>query len=694
MAKNNVGAKSEFASLKSVQDATLQKIKLSGLDSKDAKLLGYDAFHASTLLAQVGPLPAVASGFRIPYFDLEGRQTKFWRFRYLESTKNGFDALTNKKPLRYAQPAKTVNELYIPPMAGLNWKTIAADNSIPLIFTEGELKAACATKHGYPCIGLGGVWCFKSNNARHPLLPQFKEFNWKGRAVYIAYDSDAVSNHMVMQAENALARELMLMGAEPFVVRIPPGEEKMGLDDYIMAHGAEAFGKLLHDATEWRAARELFKLNEEVIYVRDPGIILRLDTLQRITAQAFTQHAYSTRIYHEEQVSDKGTKLVERSAAKEWLKWPARGEVQRVGYTPGIRGVTPEGEFSVWRGWGCEPEKGDVSPWNELLDFLFASEPQHRKWFEQWCAYPVQHPGTKLYTCCLFWGTRHGTGKSLVGYTLGSVYGSNFTEIKSKNLHDAHNEWAENKQFVMGDEISANDNKRSVSDHMKGIITQLKLRLNPKYIPSYEVIDCINYFFTSNHPNSFFLEDDDRRNFILEVIGSPLGREFYKRYDAWLKGSGPSHLFHHLLSVDLTGFEPLGHAPDSRAKREMTETGRSDIASWVNLLKESPDTVLRMDGVVLKNDLWRSEELLHIYDPDGRGRVSPNGLSRELKIAGFAKLNKGMGVYTTQAGQVRLWAVRNEGRYLPMSGADIGKMYDKERGIKVGKDDKAKKPKF
>lgn len=668
---------SGFVTLKAVRDAMHTKLSKSGLTEAEAKTLRYEAYTAED--ASKLSIPAFFAGFKLPYFDLEGRVTKFWRYRYLENTKTGFDALTDKKPLRYAQPKKSLNELYIPPVGGTNWSVIAKDPSIPLIITEGELKAACATKHGHPTIGLGGVWCFKSNAERMPMLPMFREFVWKNRIVYICYDSDAVTNHMVMQAENALARELMLMGAEPMIVRLPELEgEKTGLDDYIVHEGPEAFGEMVASATAWRAAQELFALNEEVLYVRDPGVLLRMDTLQRISPRAFVDHAYSTRIYYEEQVTQNGTKMVERSAAREWLKWPSRAEVEKVTYAPGKARITDRNELNIWRGWGVEPEPGDISLWNELLDFVFRDDKAARGWFEKWCAYPLQKPGTKMYTAVVVHGLAQGTGKSLIGYTLGRIYGDNFTEVEDTDIHATHNEWAENKQFVLGDEITGGD-KRAVAERLKRMITQLKLRLNPKYIPAYTVPDCINYYFTSNHPDSFFLEDTDRRFFIWEVIGQPKAKEFYRKYDAALKsGDLARALFAHLLQVDLGDFDPHSPAPTTDAKREMIDAGRSDLGNWVAMLRDDPDTVLRVDGKVIPFELWRAEDLLSLYDPLERKRVTANGLARELKRAGFIRPAGTTGIRTS-AGQVRLWAVRNHTKYDGKSLQFLGESYDRER---------------
>lgn len=677
--------RSVFSTVRDVQKAMETKLKESALTAADARTLHLQPYTAAEVERKLKQLPAHRAGFLIPYFDLEGRTSKFYRFRYLEyGTEHGFSALVQQdlKKLRYSQPERTTNELYLPPL--IDWQDYALDKEKPIIFTEGELKAACATKLGLPTIGLGGVWCFKASSKHMPLLPQFQHFMWKERKVYIAYDSDAVTNHHVITAENALARELMLLGAAPFICRLPQLVQgsKCGIDDYLVARGADTFMReVLETAQEWRAAQELYALNEDVVYVQDPGVILKLTNLQRMTPRAFVEHAYATRIYYEEQVTQAGTKLVERSAAKEWIKWPHRATVGRVTYEPGKPRITDKGELNVWPGWGLEPQRGDVGPWNKLLDYLFTGcKPEDRRWFEQWLAYPLQHAGEKLYSAVVTWGIHHGTGKSLVGYTMFKLYGDNATEIGDRDLYSTHNEWAEHKQFVMGDEITGGD-KRNTADRMKSMITQKQLRLNPKYVPSYTVPDCINYYFTSNHPDAFFLEDNDRRFFIHEVRAKPLDNAFYKDYLDWLNNrGGAAALFYHLLRLDCAEFDPQGHAPVTASKMEMIDTGRSDLGAWAAALREDPDRVLQVAGKQLPYKLWTTTELHTLYDPQGQSRVTVNGLARELRRAGFYKVYSGMSVLTQVAGRQRLWAIRDADVLMKMRGPAIAELYDKERG--------------
>lgn len=633
-------------------------------------------------------LPMQAGGFVIPYFDIKGKPTKFFRFRYLEQPeRKGFAALAVKKELRYGQAESTINELYLPPL--VNWQAVAKDKTLPIIITEGELKAACGTAHTpYPCIGLGGVWCWKSNKARQPMLNQFDDFEWDGRPVYIVYDSDARTNPMVIQAENALCQALTARGAEPIVARLPPLSDgkKCGLDDFLLYNDVADLEELLENAQPWVAAKELHQLNEEVVYVQDPGFVVKVDTLQKMAPQAFVSHHYAPRVFWEEQVSAKGTTtMVKKIAPKEWLGWPFRAEVNRMTYSPGDDRITAAGELNVWPGWACEPKKGDMGLWHRLMDHLFKNKPDERKWFEQWLAWPIQHPGDKMYTYVLMWGLKHGTGKSLVGYSMKQVYGSNWTEIKDRHLEQDHNEWAENKQFVMGDELMIGD-KRGAGDRVKSLVTQEDMRVNIKYVPSYVVPDRINYYFTSNHPDSFFLEDDDRRAFVHEVLGGGLPDEFYTKYERWMRAdkypncAGPGALFHYLLNeVDVSDFNPRARAPMTDSKRDMMATGRSELGDWVRRLRDCPDEVLKLGQQVLPFALWKAEDLLNLFDPDKKSRVTANGFARELRRQGFLKAADGMSIPTKVDGQVRLWIIRPVPPAFLEKQSEVGKYYDKER---------------
>jgi hypothetical protein len=678
LARKTKTASSTAAPAPDARTAALHKLQQSGLGTEDLKLLRMEALTGK----QVGALTLPAyNALRIPYFDLNGKPTAFYRLRYLEDTRaaDPFMSATTAQPLRYIQPPDTLNEVYLSP--AVNWKQVADNPEVSVVITEGELKAACACKLRIPTMGLGGVWCFKSVKRKLPLLPIFAQIKWKGRTVYVCYDSDAATNADVVVALYALCKELLALGAVPKVVTLPalPKLGKTGLDDYLVDKGAKAFTRLLEQANPFATSAALYELNGEVAYVRDPGLVVVMADGLKMTPGAFKEHAFANRHYYEEKITEQGVKMVKKPVAPAWLQWEQRASLSKLTYAPGEGRITADRAYNSWPGWGCAPKRGDVTPWRGLLDHLFGRG-WERQWLERWLAYPLQHPGAKLFTAAVVWGVMTGTGKSLIGYSMERIYGKNFIEIGDEELGDARREWAQNKQFVMGDDVTSGENKRHMADRLKKMITQQSIRIDPKYIPSFTLPDCINYYFNSNHCDAFFIEDADRRYFVWEVTVNPLPHSFYRDYEKWYKSAdGAAALFHHLLTLDLGDFDPAAPAPMTQAKQTMIEDGLSDMGTWVRKLRNDPEAVLKMGSMTLDGDLWSSEELLKIYDPEQRSKVSGNMIARELKRAGLRHVARGMSVRTSN-GQRRLYAVRNIPKWQQAGQAAAAKHYEETRG--------------
>lgn len=635
--------------------ADAAKLQISLLSPKQTRALNAAFFESWSI--------------KLPYHDPRGKTTGLYRIRYLGDPRPtaGFAAHTSNKIPRYMQPPDTEPGVYLPVGIGLTkWPDFVQDPRCALLITEGELKAACAANHGYPTIGLGGVWSWRSAKKGQDLIPLLRDgFIWEARDVYIIFDSDMASNPQVLRALEALCAKLTTKGAIPRVVRLPelPDFDKTGLDDFLVNSAQTDFTTLLNEAQIYSTARELWALNSRVAYVRNPAVVVERETGQIIQPATFTNHLYSNLFYVVSAVTAAGVvKIEEKPLAPAWIKWPFRSELRRFTYAPGKPELTDDREYNFWRGWGCKPQRGDVTPWTELLDYMFASEPAARTWFERWCAYPIQHPGTKLYTAAVMWGAQTGTGKSLIGYSLIRVYGKNSGEINDQHLQSDFNEWAVNQQFIMGDDVVSGENKRHVADRLKALITQLEMRVNQKFLPSYVVPDCINYYFTSNHSDAFFLEDADRRYFVHEAPYERLPIEFYKRYDKWVRSAaGPAALHYHLAHLPLGDFDPHAEAIETRAKRDMIVDNKTDLAAWVHELRTQPEVALRAAGPALESDLLTCTQLLAAYDPEGNKRVTTSGMGRELKRAGFMRV--WTGPVRTQIGLQRLWVVRNTGAW-------------------------------
>lgn len=154
------------------------------------------------------------------------------------------------KLIKYESPKKSMNRAYIP-------QPLVNDDK-PKLITEGEKKTIKAVQEGFNCIGLSGVWSWQQKRLRDEsgwgygerrLIPDLDAIEWKNQEVYIVFDSDAATNTHVQQAEASLALALTNKKATVRIIRIPAsGDDKVGLDDFLIAHGKDALQKLIDEA--------------------------------------------------------------------------------------------------------------------------------------------------------------------------------------------------------------------------------------------------------------------------------------------------------------------------------------------------------------------------------------------------------------------------------------------------------------
>lgn len=652
------------------------KLESSGISLAQGKQLGYQVMTAADM-RRLGHKEVC--GFKLPYYDENGKPLKFYRVRYLESTKRGFAKQTEVKDQRYDQLSGAAPEVYLPKCWKKKWAEEFKGEG-DLFVTEGELKAAAACLYGIPTMALGGVWNFCSRKNGVAILPIFKKISAAERKIYIVFDSDAITNPDVAMAENAFCRELLALGFCPYIIRLPSVDgAKTGLDDFLVARGKAEFDKLVYDAEEWRLSAELHKMNEEVIYIENPSLVLRHRDNYKMSATTFKNEVYSNRTF----IDYSGEKSKKVKTAEEWMKWEGRAVVNKFVYEPG-QPMLVDNKLNMWKGLPYDPKRGNIDPWHKLMDYVFAGDKEARKWFEQWLAYPLQYLGTKLFTAVVIWSVQTGTGKTLIGHTMQRLYGhgdgyDNSIMIRKRDLMSGNNSFAENKQFILGEEITG-DERRGMVDELKSLITNEEMRVNIKYVPEYSIRSCANYYFTSNNPDAFYLDETDRRFFIHEIVGDPLPEEWYTDvYDPWYKSDeGAAALLHYLLQLDTSDFKPMGRAPMTSAKEEMIENSRTVLGAWVHSLRENPDKVLKLGNAVMPQALYSTEELLKLFDPEDKKRLGVRGMGVELKRARIPKAARGLGC-RTKHGQIRLWAVRDPAKYVNLKPKEAGEAYDAER---------------
>lgn len=230
----------------------LADLRKSGLTDATIEAAGLYSEHRhaeiGVMLNWAKPPKRMGSVLVFPFHRPDGSFTGYCR---LKPDAPRADKSTGK-PIKYESPRQRGNEIYFPPGIA----AALADPTAPLVLTEGEKKALAATQEGFACIGLVGVFGWKTKDSA-TLPPALAAIPWRGRRVYLAFDSDMLTNEKVALAAGWLASVLEAQAAEVRVVHIPAGPEgedgepaKVGLDDFLVARGASELHRLLAEATE------------------------------------------------------------------------------------------------------------------------------------------------------------------------------------------------------------------------------------------------------------------------------------------------------------------------------------------------------------------------------------------------------------------------------------------------------------
>lgn len=218
----------------------------SGFSEETIREIGWYSVTKSEAAKLLHSRKVPSGGIAIPYPGVEG----YCRVRFDNP---------GEEP-KYKGPWRKGNYLYIPPAV----KPYLDNPTVALYITEGEKKAVKATQEGFPTLGLSGTWGWRTaadrdkpidlsgykqppKKAKTVVLPEIKKIVWAGRNVFVVFDSDAADNYNARSAGEHLAAALRQLKAQARFVFLPAGssQDKVGLDDFLIAHGKEQFKRFV-----------------------------------------------------------------------------------------------------------------------------------------------------------------------------------------------------------------------------------------------------------------------------------------------------------------------------------------------------------------------------------------------------------------------------------------------------------------
>ena len=356
--------------------------------------------------------------------------------------------------------------------------------------------------------------------------------------------------------------------------------------------------------------------------------------------------------------SEERPKLVQLGTA--WFTHPLRRSTPRIVLAPGQPETLPDGSINSWRGYVCEPVKGDVKPFIKLLKRLIPNI-NERRYVLSWFAALVQNPAQKFNVALVIWSRQQGTGKSLIVETIGNLFDDRHFEVVGQEVfNDNFTDWQAHKVMVVCDEVSSTD-KRAVADRIKGWITASKNNINAKNAPKYKQPNLIKYVFLSNHADAVYLDETDRRFYVVEASSDRLQKEDRWEFVQWRDGSGKAALLHYLLNLNIKDFNPTAPAPLSSSKAAMVEDNKSDLERWMDATVEE-----LLHG---QKYLISSEALATRYKNDTGHSCSSKTITSTLRIRGVTRLNKIARMSTGRRN--RLFALKDAALYEAMTDTEL-----------------------
>jgi len=344
-----------------------------------------------------------------------------------------------------------------------------------------------------------------------------------------------------------------------------------------------------------------------------------------------------------------------------WFTHPLRRSTPRVILAPGQPETLLDESINSWRGFVCEPVKGDVKPFIKLLKRLIPNIDE-RRYVLSWLAALIQNPAQKFNVALVIWSRQQGTGKSLLVETVGNLFDERHFEVVGQEVfNDGFTDWQAHKVMVVCDEVSSTD-KRAVSDRIKGWITASKNNINTKNAPKFRQPNLIKYVFLSNHADAVYLDETDRRFYVVEASSDRLPKEESLEFVQWRDGSGKSALLHYLLNINSKDFNPTAPAPESTSKAAMVEDNKSDLERWMDAMVEE---LLHRQKFLIS-----SEALAMRYKYDTDHSCSSKTITTALRLRGITRLNKQARMPT--GSKKRLFALKNVAIYEAMTDAELG----------------------
>lgn len=240
--------------------------------------------------------------------------------------------------------------------------------------------------------------------------------------------------------------------------------------------------------------------------------------------------------------------------------------------------------------------------WIAHVRLVYPDDAEH---IIRYFAFKVQHPGEKINHALVLGGAM-GIGKDTLLEPIKIGVGPwNWREVSPTQIMGRFNGWIKCVMLRISEARDLGDVDRfAFYDHSKTFLAAPPdvIRVDEKNLREHDVANVCGVVITTNHKtDGLYLPADDRRHYVAwsDATREEFEPEYWNTLYGWYEAGGTGHVIAHLMSLDLSGFDPkappaktpafwamvqAGEAPESGELRDVIDALYAPLALTLNML--------------------------------------------------------------------------------------------------------------